>query len=54
MVRANGEVPAPSRARMIVSAIVVAMVVVVVWAIIEYRQQPPPPPHKIGERVPSD
>jgi len=41
----------PTRARLIVSALVVAIVMVVVWKVIDYRQEPPPPPGKVSERV---
>jgi hypothetical protein len=43
--------PAPTRARMIVAALIVIAIVTIVWKVIDYRMQPPPPPHKIGERV---
>jgi hypothetical protein len=43
----------PTRARLIVSALVVALVVVVVWKVIDYRQEPPPPPVQKSEaRIP--
>ncbi|MDQ3198346.1 MAG: hypothetical protein ABIR38_10270 [Chthoniobacterales bacterium] len=43
---------APTRARLVVTAVVVAFIVAIVWAVIDYRQQPPPPPNKVHELVP--
>jgi len=37
---------APTRTRLIVSALIVVLVVLVVWKVIDYRQKPPPPPNK--------
>jgi hypothetical protein len=51
MAQAKAEAGTPTRARMIVSALVVAIVVIITWAVIDYRQKPPPPPNKVGERV---
>ncbi|MDQ6860059.1 MAG: hypothetical protein M3032_02755 [Verrucomicrobiota bacterium] len=43
----RGDAPQPSRARVIVAALVVALIVLAVWAFIEYRSQPPPPPNPV-------
>jgi hypothetical protein len=51
MAQPNEAGPAPTRMRLIVSALIVALVVAIVWAVIDYRQQPPPPPNKVGQRV---
>jgi len=42
---------APTRTRLIITALIVALVVILVWKVIDYRQRPPPPPNKVGERV---
>ena len=38
----------PTRARLIVSALVVAIVVAIIWKVIDYRQEPPPPPGQVS------
>jgi hypothetical protein len=43
--------PAPTRARMIIAALIVIATVLIVWKVIDYRMQPPPPPRPVGERV---
>ena len=51
MTQPKGATAAPTRTRLIVSALIVVLVVLVVWKVIDYRQQPPLPPNKVGERV---